>query len=80
MNDLDLTNVPKIQKPMLRIRKPKGSDIEWSNPCGDQATHFVGLIESPNVENSFCNCKKHEPHVMQGLQYAYHSPMKGKHK
>jgi hypothetical protein len=64
MNDLDYTNVPKIQKPMLRVRKPKGSDIEWSNPCGDKATHFVGFIKSPNVENSSCNHKKHKPHLM----------------
>jgi hypothetical protein len=64
MNDLNLIVVPKIQKPMLRIRKPRGSDIEWSNPCGDQATHFVGYIESPIVENSSYNRRKHEPHLM----------------
>jgi hypothetical protein len=42
MNDLDLIGVPKIQKPKSGVRKPEGSDIKWFNPCGDQATHFVG--------------------------------------
>jgi hypothetical protein len=31
-NDVDPTNAPKIQKPKARIKNPKGSDIEWSNP------------------------------------------------
>jgi hypothetical protein len=35
MNDLDPTGVPKIQKLRLGVRKLEGSDIEWSNPCGD---------------------------------------------
>jgi hypothetical protein len=43
---------------MLKIKKPRRSDIEWSNPYGSQVTHFVGCIENPNVENSFYNCKK----------------------
>jgi hypothetical protein len=42
----------------LKIRNPRGSDIEWSNPCGDQVTHFIGYIERPDVENSSYNCKK----------------------
>ncbi len=27
--------------------------IKWSNPCGDQATHFDGCIENPNANNSY---------------------------
>jgi hypothetical protein len=42
----------------LKVRKSKGSDIKWSNPYGDQTTHFVGCIESPNVHNSCYNHKK----------------------
>jgi hypothetical protein len=42
----------------LRIRKLGGSDLEWSNPCGDQTSHFVGYTKSPNVQNSCNNCKK----------------------
>jgi len=30
----------------------------WSNPYGDQATHFVNYIERPNAPNSSCNYKK----------------------
>jgi hypothetical protein len=41
MNDLDPTNVPKIYKHESRIKKLGINDIKWSNPCGDQATHFV---------------------------------------
>jgi len=31
--------------------------IKWSNPCGDQATHFASYIESPNDDNSSYNHK-----------------------
>jgi hypothetical protein len=58
MNDLNPIGAPKIQKPTLRVRKPKGSDIEWFNPYGNQTTHFVGYIKRPNVKNSYCNRKK----------------------
>jgi endonuclease YncB( thermonuclease family) len=58
MNDMEPINVPKIQKSKLGVRKPKGIDIKWSNPCGNQATHFVGYIESPNTKNSSYNLKK----------------------
>ncbi len=57
-NDLDPIGVPKTWKPKLGIRKSGGSDIEWFNPCGDQATHFTNCTESPNVKNSNCKCKK----------------------
>jgi hypothetical protein len=56
-NDENPINGPKIQKPKSGIRKPRGSDIKWSNLLGDQATHVNGYIESPNVNNSFYNCK-----------------------
>ncbi len=58
MNDLDPTDVPKIQKPDVRVRKPRKNDIHWFNPCGNQTTHFVGCIKSFNVENFCCNHKK----------------------
>jgi hypothetical protein len=57
-NYLDLTSAPEIQKLKLGVKKPRGNDIKWSNPYGDQATHFVGRIESPNVINSSCNHRK----------------------
>ncbi len=58
MNDPNPTNVPKIQKLELEVRKLGGNDINWSNRCGDQSTHFDGCIENLNVENSSCNNKK----------------------
>ncbi len=48
----------KVRKPKLGVRKLGGSDLEWSNPCGNQTTHFVGNIKSPNAQNYCCNCKK----------------------
>jgi len=47
-----------LSKPELGVKKSRGNDIEWSNLGRDQTTHFVGDIESPNVENSYYNCKK----------------------
>jgi hypothetical protein len=58
MSDLDPTDVPKIQKPKLKVRKLGKNDIKWFNLCGYQTTHFVGCIISLNVENSYCNHKK----------------------
>jgi hypothetical protein len=49
---------PKSRIKKSRIKKPRGSDIELSNPYGDQATHFVGCIENPNAENSSHNHRK----------------------
>jgi len=80
MNDLDPTNVPKIWKPKLGIRKLGGNDIKWSNPCGNQTTHFVGYIESPNVKNSSCNHKKIGTTSLQDLLYVYHPLINEKHK
>ncbi len=34
-NDEDSINVPKIQKPKLRIRKLRRDYIKWSNLLGD---------------------------------------------
>jgi hypothetical protein len=39
------------------VRKLRGSDIKWSNPYGDQITHFIGCIKSLNVEKIYCNQK-----------------------
>ncbi len=58
MIDLDPTSVPKIQKPKLRVKKPRESDIKWSNPCGDQATHFNDCTKILNLENFSYNHKK----------------------
>jgi len=63
MSDLDPTSAPKIQKLMLGVKKLRGGYIEWSNPYGDQATHFVGCTESFSAENSSCNCKKNMNHI-----------------
>ncbi len=52
MSDLDPIDVPKIRKLDLEVKTLRRSDIEWSKPYGDQATHFVGYIESLNVKNS----------------------------
>jgi hypothetical protein len=43
---------------MLGVRKPSGSDMDKSNPCGDQTTHFIDLMECLNVANSTYKCKK----------------------
>jgi len=57
-NDLDPTSVPKIQKPKLGVKKLRSSDIKWSNPYGNQVTHFITCTESINAENFFYNHKK----------------------
>jgi hypothetical protein len=75
-NDLDLTCVPKIEKLKLGVKKPGKSDTKSSNPCGNPTIHFASCIKCPSAENSSCNCKKKEPHLMQDLLYAY----QGKHK
>jgi hypothetical protein len=71
---------PWIQKLDLGVRKPGGSDIDWSNFCRDQATHFVGCTESPNVPNSFYNRKKNVIHPRRDQLCAYHLLTKKKHK
>jgi hypothetical protein len=43
-NDVDPTNAPKIQKLESRIRKLKGLNIKWSNPYGDQTTHYINFV------------------------------------
>jgi len=40
------------------VKSPRGSHIKWSNPYGDQTTHFIDYTKSPNAQNSCCNCKK----------------------
>jgi hypothetical protein len=50
---LNPIGAPKIWKPELRVKKWKGSDIEWSNPYGNQVTHFINYIEK-----HYCNRKK----------------------
>jgi hypothetical protein len=41
MNGIKSNNALKIHKFVSSGRKPKGSDMEKSNPCRDQATHFI---------------------------------------
>ncbi len=55
---MDPISAPKIQKLELGVRKPQRNDIKWSNPWGDQATHFVGCTERPNADNYSYNRKK----------------------
>jgi hypothetical protein len=50
--------VPKIQNPKSKIKKLRKNDIKWSNPYGDQITHFVDCIESFNIKNFYCNHEK----------------------
>jgi hypothetical protein len=57
-NGFNPTSVPKVWKPKSRVRKLRGSDLKWSNPCGDQTSHFVGYTKSPNAQNFCCNSKK----------------------
>jgi hypothetical protein len=40
------------------MKKPKGSDIKWSNSYGDQTTNFISYTKSPNTKNSCYNHKK----------------------
>jgi hypothetical protein len=57
-NGKKLIGAPRIQKLNSHVRKHGGSDINWSNPYGNQATHFVGCTECLNISNSSCNDKK----------------------
>jgi hypothetical protein len=42
----------------LGVRKLRGSDTYWFNPCGNQVTHFINCTKNLNAPNSSCNCKK----------------------
>jgi hypothetical protein len=57
-NSKEPTRTPKIQRLDLGVRKLGGSDIDWSNPYGNKATHFISCTKSLNVVNSSCNKKK----------------------
>ncbi len=35
----------------------KKNDMDKSNPCEKQATHFIDYVESLNITNSTHNCK-----------------------
>jgi hypothetical protein len=45
---------PKIWKLKSKVRKSGKSDREWSNPYGNQATHFTGCTNAKKIS---CNCK-----------------------
>ncbi len=57
-NGKNPTRTFKIQRLDLGVKKLGISDIDWSNPYGNKATHFIGCIESLNAVNSPCNHKK----------------------
>ncbi len=57
-NGIEPINAPKIWKLMLCVKKLGGSDMDKFNPCGNQVTHFINQMESPNVANSIYNSKK----------------------
>jgi len=42
MNGIEPNSALKIHKFVSSSRKPRGGDMDKSNPCGDQATHFIG--------------------------------------
>jgi hypothetical protein len=65
----------------IKNKKQGKNDIEWSNPCGDQTTHFnLTALEVLMLKTFALIVKKQEPHLMEDLLYAYHLPTKGKHK
>ncbi len=70
----------KIRKSDLGVKKLGGSDIDQFNPYEDQAKHFMGCIESPNVPNSSCNHEKTSNTFEARPTMLYHMPMKEKHK
>jgi hypothetical protein len=59
INGIECTGAPKIYEThMLGVRKPRESDMDGFNHCGNQATYFVGWMENPNATNFTCYCKK----------------------
>jgi hypothetical protein len=55
---VDPIDAPKIQKPKFIIRKPRGSDIEWSNLVETKLnTSLAALKALSNVNNSSYNHK-----------------------
>jgi hypothetical protein len=57
-NGINQTTAPKLQKLILNVKKPKGSDMDKLNHSRDQATHFANSVENLNVANFACNHKK----------------------
>jgi hypothetical protein len=41
----------------LGVKKPRRSDMDRLNPCGDQASHFASWMENLNVANFAYNHK-----------------------
>jgi hypothetical protein len=55
----------------LGARKPRGIDIDWFNPYGDQVTHFIICTKSLNAPNSY-NCqKKKKKHIQSKTSYVH---------
>jgi hypothetical protein len=40
-NSIKPINALKTHKPMSGVKKPRRSDMNKCNPCGNQATHFI---------------------------------------
>ncbi len=48
----------------FKCKKSWMNDIDWSNPYGDQTTHFVGYIESLNALMS-------QPHFWKNVRMTF---------
>ncbi len=70
--------MPRIQKPKSRVKKPRRSDMKWSNPYGEQVTHFLGWTKNLHVENSCYNHKKIITTFYAGLIICVSSTNEGK--
>jgi hypothetical protein len=65
----------------LGARKPRGIDIDWFNPYGDQVTHFIICTKSLNAPNSYnCQKKKKKNTSKAKLVMCISLPTKEKHK
>jgi hypothetical protein len=77
-NGKEPTGTPRIRKLDSGVKKLRGSDIDWLNPYGNQATHFVSFTKSLNVPNSSNNHKKTNNTFEVGLIMCISSTNKGK--
>jgi hypothetical protein len=57
---------------MSSVKKPRGSDMDGSNPYENLVTCFTYQVKSPNVANLLVIIKKKVTHIRQDQQYAYH--------
>jgi hypothetical protein len=72
---------PRTQRLDLGTRKLRGSDINWSNPYGDQATHFVVALKVLILQTFLViRKKKWVTCPRQNQLCVYHLLTKEKHK